>query len=83
MSPQQTPLVVWSMVNTVDTAPSLLNQLDARASLMDEALYGADYLMPASTNEVLSTAETRSQRTAGHKQRETVWTPSVLSCSTA
>ena len=24
MSPQQTPLVVWSMVNTVDTAPGLL-----------------------------------------------------------
>jgi hypothetical protein len=45
MSPQQTPLVVWSMVNTVETAPSLLDGLNAKASLMDEALYGADYLL--------------------------------------
>ena len=45
MSPQQTPLVVWSMVNTVDTAPGLLESLDAKTSLVDEALYGADYLM--------------------------------------
>jgi len=45
MSPQQTPLVVWSMVNTVDTAPTLLDGLNAKASLMAEALYGADYLM--------------------------------------
>jgi len=45
MSPQQTPLVVWSMVNTVDTAPALLDRLNAKASLMDEALYGADYVM--------------------------------------
>ena len=45
MSPQQTPLVVWSMVNTVETAPALLDRLDAKTSLMDEALYGADYVM--------------------------------------
>ena len=45
MSPQQTPLAVWSMVNTVDTAPGLLESLDAKTSLVDEALYGADYLM--------------------------------------
>lgn len=45
MSPQQTPLVVWSMVNTVDTAPTLLAELDARTSLKKEALYGADYIM--------------------------------------
>ena len=45
MSPQQTPLVVWSMVNTVDTAPALLDRLDAKTSLTDEALYGADYVM--------------------------------------
>jgi hypothetical protein len=45
MSPQQTPLVVWSMVNTVDTAPALLDRLGAKTSLMDEALYGADYVM--------------------------------------
>ncbi len=45
MSPQQTPLVVWSMVNTVDTAPALLERLNAKKPLMDEALYGADYVM--------------------------------------
>jgi hypothetical protein len=45
MSPQQTPLVVWSMVNTVETAPSLLDGMNAKMPLMDEALYGADYLM--------------------------------------
>jgi hypothetical protein len=45
MSPQQTPLVVWSMVNTVDTYPTLLDRLKAKAPLMDEAIYGADYLM--------------------------------------
>jgi hypothetical protein len=45
MSPQQTPLVVWSMVGTVDTATPLLERLDARQPLMDEALYGADYVM--------------------------------------
>jgi hypothetical protein len=45
MSPQQTPLVVWSMVNVVDTAPALLDDLKAKAALMDEATYGADYVM--------------------------------------
>ncbi len=45
MSPQQTPLVVWSMVNTVETASNLLDGLNAKIPLMDEALYGADYLM--------------------------------------
>ena len=45
MSPQQTPMVVWSMVNTVDTAGPLLDSLEAKAPLMAEAVYGADYLM--------------------------------------
>jgi Glycosyl hydrolase family 9./N-terminal ig-like domain of cellulase. len=45
MSPQQTPLVVWSMVNTVDTAASLLERLNAKEPLTEEALYGADYIM--------------------------------------
>ncbi|HSY43364.1 MAG TPA: glycoside hydrolase family 9 protein, partial [Candidatus Acidoferrum sp.] len=45
MSPQQTPLVVWSMTGTADTAAPLLDRLQARRPLMDEALYGADYLM--------------------------------------
>ncbi len=45
MSPQQTPLVVWSMVNVVDTSPVLLESLNAKKPLMDEAIYGANYLM--------------------------------------
>jgi len=45
MSPQQTPLVVWSMVNVVDTAPALLDSIKAKTPLMDEAIYGADYVM--------------------------------------
>lgn len=45
MSPQQTPLVVWSMINTVESAPALLERLKSKTSLMDEALYGADYIM--------------------------------------
>jgi hypothetical protein len=45
MSPQQTPLVVWSMVKVVDTAPALLDGLQAKTAMMDEAIYGADYLM--------------------------------------
>ena len=44
MSPQQTPLVVWSMANTVDTAGPLLDRLKSRESLTVEALYGADYV---------------------------------------
>ncbi|MGA2247288.1 MAG: glycoside hydrolase family 9 protein [Verrucomicrobiota bacterium] len=44
MSPQQTPLVVWSMVNLADTAPALLDGLQTRTAVMAEALYGADYL---------------------------------------
>jgi hypothetical protein len=45
MSPQQTPLVVWSMVNTVAGTGPLLDRLNAREPLMAESLYGADYLM--------------------------------------
>ncbi len=45
MSPQQTPLVVWSMVNVVDTCPALLDSLKAKTALMDEAIYGADYVL--------------------------------------
>jgi hypothetical protein len=45
MSPQQTPLVVWSMVNVVDSTPALLDSLKAKTPLMDEAIYGADYVM--------------------------------------
>ena len=45
MSPQQTPLVVWSLANAIDTDASFLNRLNAKTALTAEALYGADYLM--------------------------------------
>jgi len=38
-------MVVWSMVNAVDTDAPTLDRLKAKAALMDEAIYGADYLM--------------------------------------
>lgn len=45
MSPQQIPLVTWSLVNTSESIPVLLTQLNAKNSLIDEALWGADYLV--------------------------------------
>ena len=45
MSPQQTPMVVWSMVNTVENSSKLLSVIDAKEPLSNEALYGADYIM--------------------------------------
>lgn len=45
MSPQQTPLVTWSMANTLETIPQLLGSLHVRDSLEQEALWGADYIL--------------------------------------
>ena len=45
MSPQQIPMVTWSMINTSERIPDLLTQIDAKESLTREALYGADYIM--------------------------------------
>jgi len=45
MSPQQIPMVTWSMINTTERVPELLNQIGARESLVNEAIYGADYIM--------------------------------------
>jgi hypothetical protein len=47
MSPQQTPLVVWSMVSASEAIPGLLNKWHIKDSLDNEALYGADYMMRA------------------------------------
>ncbi|HEY8930551.1 MAG TPA: glycoside hydrolase family 9 protein [Mucilaginibacter sp.] len=47
MSPQQTPLVVWSMENTSEGIPALLAKWHLKDSLDNEALYGADYMMRA------------------------------------
>ena len=45
MLPQQIPMVTWSMVNTVETAPALLENIGSKQALTAEAIYGADYLM--------------------------------------
>lgn len=47
MSPQQTPLVVWSMESASEGIPQLLNKWKLKNKLDDEALYGADYMMRA------------------------------------
>jgi type 1 glutamine amidotransferase len=47
MSPQQTPLVVWSMASADESIPGLLAKWGVKDSLEHEALYGADYLVRA------------------------------------
>ncbi|NCD69578.1 glycoside hydrolase family 9 protein [Mucilaginibacter agri] len=47
MSPQQIPLVTWSMINTAERLPKLMANLKVQDSLRNEALYGADYMMRA------------------------------------
>jgi hypothetical protein len=47
MSPQQTPLVVWSMESASESIPGLLTKWNLKNGLDDEALYGADYMMRA------------------------------------
>lgn len=47
MSPQQIPLVTWSMINTAERLPKLMVNLKVQDSLRNEALYGADYMMRA------------------------------------
>jgi len=45
MNPQQTPLVDWSMIQTVESIPEILQKTGIRDSLVHEAFYGADYIM--------------------------------------
>jgi Glycosyl hydrolase family 9/Cellulase N-terminal ig-like domain len=45
MSPQQTPLVTWSLINTSEAIPKLLTKWNIKDSLDDEAFWGADYMM--------------------------------------
>lgn len=46
-SPQQIPLVTWSMAGTSEAIPHLLTKWNLKDSLDAEALYGADYMMRA------------------------------------
>jgi hypothetical protein len=45
MSPQQIPLVTWSLLNTAEAIPGLLTRYRVKDSVENEALYGADYIM--------------------------------------
>ena len=45
MSPQQIPMVTWSMINTAERVPELLKQIGVQEFLTNEAIYGADYIM--------------------------------------
>lgn len=45
MLPQQIPMVTWSMANTVETVPNLLENIGSKKALTTEAVYGADYIM--------------------------------------
>jgi Glycosyl hydrolase family 9/Cellulase N-terminal ig-like domain len=51
MSPQQTPLVTWSMVSTDEALSHLLTAAGVKDSLDKEALYGADYLLRSLSKE--------------------------------
>jgi type 1 glutamine amidotransferase len=51
MSPQQIPLVAWSLANTKDVIPAMLSQMKVADSIEKEAIYGADYLMRSLTPE--------------------------------
>ncbi|QKJ32061.1 glycoside hydrolase family 9 protein [Mucilaginibacter mali] len=51
MSPQQIPLVTWSMVYADEAVPKLLTRLGAKDSIESEALWGADYMMRALSKE--------------------------------
>ena len=45
VSPQQIPLVTWSMESVDETIPALLTKWELKDSLENEAIYGADYIM--------------------------------------
>ena len=45
MNPQQTPLVDWSMIESVESIPGILDETRIKDSLIQEAFYGADYIM--------------------------------------
>jgi type 1 glutamine amidotransferase len=47
VSPQQTPMVTWSLVSATEALPGLLTELGVRDSIVDESLWGADYMMRA------------------------------------
>lgn len=51
VSPQQTPLVTWSLINTSETIPKQLKVWKIKDSLDNEAIWGADYMMRCLSDE--------------------------------
>ncbi|HWK02623.1 MAG TPA: glycoside hydrolase family 9 protein [Puia sp.] len=51
VSPQQIPLVTWSMASADESITGLLDKWGLRDSLENEALWGADYMMRALSKE--------------------------------
>lgn len=50
-SPQQIPLVTWSLADAAERIPSVLNKLHLQDSVVQEAIYGADYLLKSLSRE--------------------------------
>ena len=51
VSPQQTPLVDWSLISVTESIPKMLTKLGVKDSIEDEAIWGADYMMRALSSE--------------------------------
>lgn len=51
MSPQQIPLVTWSLASVSEKIPGMLNSLGVEDSIHAETLYGADYMIRALSPE--------------------------------
>ncbi|MEP7322560.1 MAG: ThuA domain-containing protein [Saprospiraceae bacterium] len=51
MNPQQTPLVDWSMIQTVESLPVMPVYSKVKDSLTSQAFYGADYIMKSLSPE--------------------------------
>jgi hypothetical protein len=51
MSPQQIPLVTWSLINASEKIPALLEKWHQKDSIKNEALWGADYIMRSLSKE--------------------------------
>jgi hypothetical protein len=51
VSPQQIPLVTWSMLSAAEALPRLITQAGIKDSITNEALYGADYLLRSLSKE--------------------------------
>jgi glycosyl hydrolase family 9/cellulase-like Ig domain-containing protein len=51
MSPQQIPLVTWSLVNTSESKQHLLTKLGVKDSIDSESIWGADFILRSLSKE--------------------------------